>query len=118
ATFAYVLVIMERVRGQLRRAVDAARRSGMHPRRAWVSALIVQQRRLWAPLAACAGLLLMVLAHVASGSRGGRAALLVGLGVAGAGMASSAARSAHKNRSAAAVALALVLAAALSVALW
>src|SRR5213595_1731567 len=118
ATFAYVVVIMERVRGQLRRAVDAARRSGMHPRRAWVSALIVHQRRLWAPLAVCAGLLLMGLAHVASGSRGGRAALLVGLAVAGAGMASSAGRSARRRWTAAAVALALVLAAGLSVALW
>src|SRR5947208_15797305 len=82
ATFAYVLVVMGRVRRRLGRAADAARGSGMHPRQAWVSALIVQQRRLWAPLAACAGLLLMVLAHVASGSRGGRAALLVGLAVA------------------------------------
>jgi len=118
ATFAYVVVIMERVRGQLRRAVDAARRSGMHPRRAWVSALIVHQRRLWAPLAACAGLLLMGVAHAASGSRGGRAALLVGLGVAGAGMASSVGRSARRRWSAAAVVLALVLAAGLSVALW
>src|SRR5947208_4483238 len=118
AAFAYAVVIMERVRGQLRRAVDAARRSGMHPRRAWVSALIVHQRRLWAPLAACAGLLLMGVAHAASGSRGGRAALLVGLGVAGAGMASSVGRSARRRWSAAAVVLALVLAAGLSVALW
>src|SRR2546428_11159494 len=76
----------------------------MPPRQAWVSALIVHQRRLWAPLAACAGLLLMGLAHMASGSRGGRAALLVGLGVAGAGVASSAGRSARRRGAAAAVA--------------
>src|SRR5881398_508953 len=60
----------------------------------------------------------MALAHVASGSRGGRAALLVGLAVAGAGMASSAGRSPRRRWAAAAVALALVLAAGLSVALW
>src|SRR5207245_1851530 len=118
ATLAYVLAVMGRVRGRLRRAADAARGSGMLPRQAWVSALIVHQRRLWAPLAACAGLLLMALAHVAGGSRGGRAALLVGLAIAGAGIASSAGRSARKHWSAAAVALALMLAAGLSVALW
>ncbi|TMA45063.1 MAG: O-antigen ligase family protein [Deltaproteobacteria bacterium] len=118
AAVACVFVVVGRVRGRLRRAADAARGSGMPPRQAWVSALIVHQRRLWAPLAVCAGLLLMGLAHVASGSRGGRAALLVGLGVAGAGMASSAGRSARRRWAAAAVALALVLAAGLSVALW
>src|SRR5207249_463100 len=68
ATVAYVLVVMDRVRRRLGRAAHAARGRGMHPRQAWVSALIVHQRRLWAPLAACAGLLLMALAHVASGS--------------------------------------------------
>src|SRR2546428_12273267 len=86
----------------------------MPPRQAWVSALIVHQRRLWAPLAACAGLLLMELAHVASGSRGGRAALLVGLGIASAGIASSAGRSARRRAvrwATAAVAVALLLAA-------
>src|SRR5207237_483480 len=118
ATVAYVLVVMDRVRRRLGRAAHAARGRGMHPRQAWVSALIVHQRRLWAPLAACAGLLLMALAHVASGSRGGRAALLAGLAVAGAGMASSAGRSPRRRWAAAAVALALVLAAGLSVALW
>src|SRR5881398_3257958 len=60
----------------------------------------------------------MALAHVASGSRGGRAALLVGLAVAGAGMASSAGRSPRRRWAAAAVALALVLTAGLSVGLW
>src|SRR5438552_645622 len=112
AAVACVLVVVGRVRGRLRRAADAARGSGMPPRQAWVSALIVHQRRLWAPLAVCAGLLLMGLAHVASGSRGGRAALLVGLAVAGAGMASSAGRSPRRRWAAAAVALALVRAAA------
>src|SRR5439155_402129 len=66
--------------------VEPGRGIGVRGRRAWVAVLVVHQQRLWPPLVAAGAALLMTVAHLASGSRGGVAALLVGLAVAGAGI--------------------------------
>src|SRR2546426_5334641 len=87
AALAYAVAMTGLVYGRLRQAVDDARAKGTRPRQAWLWALITHQRRLWAPLLIGAALLLMGLAHVGSGSRGGTAALLLGLSVASAGIA-------------------------------
>ena len=82
----YAWSVARRVRRHLVRSIEAGRGIGVRGRRAWVAVLIVHQQRLWPPLVAVAAVLLMAVAHVASGSRGGTAALLVGLAVAGAGI--------------------------------
>ncbi len=109
-----------RVRRSIQRAAESGRRLGVPARRAWASALIAQQRRLLTPLLALAALLVMGAAHAASGSRGGTAALLVGMGVTAAGLASRMGRGHGRVRRAAPVVLAgvLVLASAGSLVLW
>ena len=101
----YAWSLASRVRSHLMRSVEAGRGIGVRGRRAWVAVLVVHQQRLWPPLVAAGAALLMTGAHLASGSRGGVAALLVGLAVAGAGIV---ARQATRWRWAPAV-LALVL---------
>src|SRR5439155_9387457 len=101
----YAWSLAGRVRRQLVRSIEAGRGIGVRGRRAWVAVLVVHQQRLWPPLVAAGAALLMTVAHLASGSRGGVAALLVGLAVAGAGIV---ARQATRWRWAPAV-LALVL---------
>ncbi len=111
---AYAVTLVRRLRRRLRHAVDAGRGMGVRRERAWIAAFIANQRALVLPLAAAAAVLLMGVALLATGSRGGLAALLVGLGVALAGMM---ARARRQNGSArlgrfgrlAPVALALVL---------
>jgi hypothetical protein len=83
---AYAVALYRRIHRRLRAAAEAARGIGVSARRARVAVLVGSQRVLWAPLAAGAAVLLMAVAHLATGSRGGTAALSVGLGVAGAGM--------------------------------
>src|SRR5438034_849130 len=120
ATLSYAVAMIGLVSGRLREAVDEARAKGMRPRQAWVAALIAHQRRLWAPLLTCTVLLLMGVAHAGSGSRGGMAALLLGLSVASAGIARSM-RSGNAPRRATSwglAALALGAASGASVALW
>ncbi len=120
ATLSYAVAMIGLVSGRLREAVDEARAKGMRPRQAWVAALIAHQRRLWAPLLTCTVLLLMGVAHAGSGSRGGMAALLLGLSVASAGIARSM-RSGNAPRRASSwglAALALGAASGASVALW
>src|SRR5207247_11123609 len=106
--------------GRLVRAVDAERVKGTQPRQAWRWALITHQRRLWAPLLVCTAVLLMGVAHAGSGSRGGTAALLLGLSVTTAGIARGMRRGSEPGRAMrwAATALVLGAASAASVALW
>src|SRR5439155_493537 len=112
----YAWSVARRVRRQLVRAIEAGRGIGVRGRRAWVAVLVVHQQRLWPPLVAAAAVLLMVVAHLASGSRGGTAALLVGLAVAGAGIV---ARQASRWRWApAALALVLVVGGGASIVGW
>ena len=83
---AYAVALCRRVGRHLRRSIEAGRGMGVQRRRAWVTALITHQERLWGPLLAGTTLLLMLVAHVAAGSRGGTAALLVGLAVTAGGL--------------------------------
>src|SRR5206468_8170403 len=106
--------------GRLREARDDARAKGTRPRQALPWAPNTHQRRLWAPVLTGAAVLLMALAHAASGSRGGTAALLLGLAVATAGIARGLRRESEPRRARRWRAAALVLAAAsaAAVALW
>jgi hypothetical protein len=60
--------------------------------RAVVSTLTVNQARLWPPAAAALLVLTMLAAHAATGSPGGRAALLLGLAITAMGLAAPAVR--------------------------
>src|SRR5205823_6385668 len=93
---------------------------GTQPRQAWLWALITHQRRLWAPLLVCTAVLLMGVAYAGSGSRGGTAALLLGLSVTSAGMARGMRRGGEPGRAMrwAAASLVLGVASAAAVALW
>ncbi len=120
AALSYAVAMTGLVYGRLRRAVDAERAKGTQPRQAWLWALITHQRRLWAPLLICTAVLLMGVAHAGSGSRGGTAALLLGLSVTSAGIARGMRRGGEPGRAMrwAAAALVLGAASAASVALW
>src|SRR3989441_3270512 len=109
AALAYAVAMTGLVYGRLRQAVDDARAKGTRPRQAWLWALITQQRRLWAPLLTGAALLLMGVAHARSGSRGGMAALLLGLSVASAGIARGLRREGESGRARRGRAAALLL---------
>lgn len=122
---AYAVSLTTRLRRRLLRAVEAGRGMGVRRERAWVAAFIANQRALVLPLAAAAAVVLMLVALVATGSRGGLAALLVGLGVAGAGMLARARRHARRARFGAvarfvpaALALLLVVASAATMVRW
>lgn len=81
AGLAWVWAIARRLVRDVRRSVDSGRKLGLKTRRAWMSALIAHQRRLALPFLALAGVLLMAAAHHGTDSRGGKAALAIGLGV-------------------------------------
>lgn len=70
----------------LARQVETARGMGMQRRRIWIDAVVAQQERLWVPLLATVVTGSMVIAHLATGSRGGVAALAIGAGVTIAGI--------------------------------
>src|SRR5207248_5672292 len=120
AALAYAVAMTGLVYGRLRQAVDDARAKGTRARQAWLWALITHRRRLWAPLLICTAVLLMGVAHAGSGSRGGTAALLLGLSVTSAGMARGMRRGGEPGRAMRGAAASLVLgaASAASVALW
>jgi len=120
ATYAFALA--HRLNRRLARGASTGRGMGVRPWRAWVSALIVNQRRLWLPLLSMTAVLLMILGHLATGSRGGTAALLVGLAVAGAGALATIRRSARRTPLPRIVPLtlaaALALASSVAIARW
>src|SRR5581483_755366 len=119
---AYAFALSRRLRKRIVRSTEAGRGMGVQRRRAWVAALVVHQQRLWAPALAVAAVLVMLVAHVGSGSRGGTAALLVGLGVVCGGI--MARRFAKRERTFArrwapiVLGLALVAASGASIVLW
>jgi O-antigen ligase/tetratricopeptide (TPR) repeat protein len=119
---AYAFALARRVGRRLVRSIEAGRGMGVQRRRAWVTSLITHQERLWAPLLAGTTLVLMLVAHLAAGSRGGTAALLVGLGIAAAGMMTRRGRSGRRGRARRwaplVLALALLAAGAASVVAW
>src|SRR5438128_3119359 len=120
AGLAYLVAVLGCVRRRLTHAAEAGRGMGVRSKRAWAAALIAHQRRLWAPLVAAAVLATMGVAHRASGSRGGAAPLLAGLGVVGAGVAMRGPSRSQRARSSLPVpiALGLFLTSAVSLGLW
>lgn len=83
--FAFVLTMAARLTRRVARTARSGRGMGVRSRRAWASALVIHQRMLWPPIAATLALAIMISAHGATDSRGGRFALLVGLAVSGLG---------------------------------
>jgi len=90
--FAWAWLIAGRLWRRVRRGVESGRSLGLKARRAWVSALVANQRQLAQPFLVLAGVLVMAIAHAGTGSRGGRAALAIGLGVTLAGLLARTAR--------------------------
>ena len=118
---AYAWALGGRLRRRIVKSVESGQRLGLPPRRAWAGALIASQRRLAIPFLAVAGVALMVTAHLGTQSRGGLAALLVGLGVTFGGLLATASRPRHRHVPrwiVAAAPLALVGAGAVAVGLW
>jgi O-antigen ligase len=118
---AYAWSLAVRLRRRIAKSVESGRRLGLRPRRAWIGALIASQRRLVIPFVAAACVALMATAHLGTQSRGGLAALLVGLGVTFGGLLAGAAR--RRNGRVprwipAAAALALVGAGGVTIGLW
>src|SRR5579884_2801878 len=99
------------IRRLWRRLVPAAR--GHAGERAWLAMLAVNQRRLWLPLVAAGGALLLLVAHHATGSASATVALFAGLGVTSAG-----ATARHGRRLAIAAGLGLGLASLATLGLW
>ena len=95
---AYAVALAARLRRRLSAAVRAGRGMGVRAGRAWIAAVIANQRALVLPLAAATAVVTMVVAHLATGSRGGLAALSVGLGVTAAGLAARAVRRTARDR--------------------
>src|SRR5437016_12171077 len=122
AVVGYFFLVLKRVHGRLMKAVHSGRRMGVQAPRAWASALIANQGRLWPPVVPGLAALITVGAHTATESRGGWAALLAGLAVATAGMLASGGR--RKERGLirrwvpAVVASSLLLVSAGSLVLW
>ena len=109
------------LRRRIVKSVESGQRLGLRARRAWVGALIASQRRLAIPFLAVAGVALMATAHLGTQSRGGLAALLVGLGVTFGGLLATAPRRQPRRAPrlvAAAATLALVGAGAVALGLW
>jgi len=119
---AYTLALGNRLRRRIRGAARTDRGMGVRARRAWMAALIANQRRVGPPLFVAATVVLMTVAHLATGSRGGTAALLIGLAVTGSGLATSARRRDGRPTLPrwvpAALGLALIVASMGAVALW
>ncbi len=88
----YAVAVGTRVRRHIVAAADAARGMGVNARRAWIAAVISSQKALALPLASGAAVIAMTVAHFATGSRAGSAALLIGLAIAATGMVTSARR--------------------------
>lgn len=86
ALVAYAFAVERRVRRRVLDAVESGRGAGVQARRAWAAALIANQGRLWPPMVAIAIVLVVLAAHLATDSRGGRAALLAGLTVVAIGV--------------------------------
>lgn len=118
----FAVALATRVRRHVTAAAHSARGMGVNARRAWITAVISHQSGLALPLAAGAAVMLMAVAHLATGSRAGSAALLVGLAIAVGGMLASAQRKHRMSRLPAwlpaACAAVLILASVGTLTLW
>jgi hypothetical protein len=118
---AYAWSLGGRLQRRITKSVDSGRRLGLRPRRAWIGALIASQRRLVIPFLAAGAVALMATAHLGTRSRGGLAALLVGLGVTFGGLLARTVRRRNGRIPRwipAAAALALFGAGAVAIGLW
>ena len=93
---AYLGAVALRTGRHIARMARASQSMGVQPRRAWAGALASHQRSFWLPLLVLGAVLVMLVAHSATGSRGGTMSLLAGLAVVGLGFAL---RSRHGRRS-------------------
>lgn len=79
--FGYLATLIAQVADGVRDSLATARDLRLRGHRAWLDAIVEQQNRFWAPLAGLAMMAILIVSHLATGSRGGVAALLAGLGV-------------------------------------
>lgn len=84
---AYLGAVALRLGRHIARMARASESMGVQPRRAWAGALASHQRSFWLPLLVAGAVLVMLVAHLSTGSRGGTMSLLVGLAVVGLGFA-------------------------------
>jgi tetratricopeptide (TPR) repeat protein len=84
---AYLGAVALRTGRHVARMARSSQSMGVAPRRAWAGALASHQRSFWLPLLVAGAVLVMVVAHLATGSRGGTMSLLVGLAVVALGFA-------------------------------
>lgn len=117
---AYLGAVALRLGRHIARMAGASQAMGVQPRRAWASALASHQRSFWLPLLVAGAVLLMLVAHLATGSRGGMMSLLFGLAVVGIGFAarSRSGRSRASRAFAVSIVAALVLLSLVSVVSW
>jgi len=118
---AYLGAVALRLGRHIARMAGSSQAMGVQPRRAWASALASHQRSFWLPLLVAGAVLLMLVAHLATGSRGGTISLLVGLAVVGLGFAlrTRSGRRSHTTRSVAgAIVAALVVLSLVTVSSW
>lgn len=117
---AYLGAVALRLGRHIARMARSSQAMGVQPRRAWASALASHQRSFWLPLLVAGAVLLMLVAHFATHSRGGTMSLFVGLAVVGLGFASRSrsGRSRASRAAGGAIVAALVLLSLVSVASW
>ena len=117
---AYLSAVALRLGRHIARMAKASESMGVQPRRAWASALASHQRSFWLPLLVAGAVLLMLVAHLATGSRGGTMSLLVGLAVVGLGFAarSRSGRTRASRALAVSIVAALVLLSLVTVVSW
>jgi tetratricopeptide (TPR) repeat protein len=119
---AYLGAVALRTGRHIARMARSSQSMGVQPRRAWAGALASHQRSFWLPLLVLGAVLVMLVAHAATGSRGGSTSLFAGLAVVGLGFAR---RSRHGRRSSraarmvsAAIVATLLVASLVTIASW
>ena len=119
---AYLGAVALRTGRHIARMARSSQSMGVAPRRAWAGALASHQRSFWLPLLVLGAVLVMLVAHTATGSRGGVMSLFAGLAVVGLGFAR---RSRHGRRSSraariasAAIVAALLVASLVTIGSW
>ncbi|MFN8602352.1 MAG: O-antigen ligase family protein [Candidatus Binatia bacterium] len=119
---AYLGAVALRTGRHIARMARSSQSMGVAPRRAWAGALASHQRSFWLPLLVLGAVLVMLVAHAATGSRGGIMSLFAGLAVVGLGFAR---RSRHGRRSSrgariasAAIVAALLIASLVTIGSW
>jgi tetratricopeptide (TPR) repeat protein len=119
---AYLGAVALRTGRHIARMARSSQSMGVAPRRAWAGALASHQRSFWLPLLVLGAVLVMLVAHSATGSRGGTMSLLAGLAVVGLGFARRSRSGRRSSRGAriasAAIVAALLLASVITVASW